>query len=227
MTGRVGASIRKELSNMSFEQLLQLKEELGTKVYNEAIFGESSMKNNNFKRANKNRPREMSSKVPVSLLCEVVPVKKVVPRDPRFDTLCGAFNEKAFKSSYSFLSKVKQQELKQLKEDLKAEKNSNRKEKIRYLIQRLENQEREVERLEHKEQKKQEERAMQIQLLREGKRPQFAKPVEKRLLELVDQYKELKKNGKLKKHIEKHRKKVMLKDKKKMREHNQIVLGEG
>nr|CAD7578846.1 unnamed protein product [Timema californicum] len=125
----------------------------------------------------------MSSKVPVSLICEVVPVKKVVPRDPRFDTLCGAFNEK-------------------------------------------ENQEREVERLEHKEQKKQEERAMQIQLLREGKRPQFQKPVEKRLLELVDQYKELKKNGKLKKHIEKHRKKVMLKDKKKMREHNQIVLGE-
>nr|CAD7197467.1 unnamed protein product [Timema douglasi] len=49
------ASIRKELSDMSFEQLLQLKEELGTKVYNEAIFGESSMKNNNFKRANKNR----------------------------------------------------------------------------------------------------------------------------------------------------------------------------
>nr|CAD7197468.1 unnamed protein product [Timema douglasi] len=172
------------------------------------------------------RPREMSSKVPVSLLSEVVPVKKVVPRDPRFDTLCGEFNEKAFKSSYSFLSKVKQQELKQLKEDLKAEKNSIRKEKIRYLIQRLENQEREVERLEHKEQKKQEERAMQIQLLREGKKPQFQKPVEKRLLELVDQYKELKKNGKLKKHIEKHRKKVMLKDKKKMREHNQIVLGE-
>nr|CAD7260541.1 unnamed protein product [Timema shepardi] len=51
----VYASIRKELSDMSFEQLLQLKEELGTKVYNEAIFGESSMKNNNFKRANKNR----------------------------------------------------------------------------------------------------------------------------------------------------------------------------
>nr|CAD7449485.1 unnamed protein product [Timema bartmani]CAD7463904.1 unnamed protein product [Timema tahoe] len=49
------ASIRKELSNMSFEQLLQLKEELGTKVYNEAIFGASSMNDNNFKRANKNR----------------------------------------------------------------------------------------------------------------------------------------------------------------------------
>nr|CAD7590623.1 unnamed protein product [Timema genevievae] len=49
------ASIRKELSNMSFEQLLQLKEELGTKVYNEAIFGTSSMNDNNFKRANKNR----------------------------------------------------------------------------------------------------------------------------------------------------------------------------
>nr|CAD7402633.1 unnamed protein product [Timema cristinae] len=99
--------------------------------------------------------------------------------------------------------------------------------KVLKIGEKKENQEREVERLEHKEQKKQEERAMQIQLLREGKRPQFPKPVEKRLLELVDQYKELKKNGKLKKHIEKHRKKVMLKDKKKMREHNQIVLGEG
>jgi hypothetical protein len=43
---------------MTFEDLLKLKERLGTKVYDEAMFGTSSKKSNkpeNFKRVNKNR----------------------------------------------------------------------------------------------------------------------------------------------------------------------------
>lgn len=42
------------------------------------------------------RPREMSSKVPVPVVREIIPVKKTTPRDPRFDSLCGTFNEKVF-----------------------------------------------------------------------------------------------------------------------------------
>jgi ribosomal RNA-processing protein 36 len=48
-------AIREELSKMSFEELQKLKEQLGSKVYNEAIFGTSQTKKTNFKRENKNR----------------------------------------------------------------------------------------------------------------------------------------------------------------------------
>lgn len=48
-------SIRKELSTMSFEELQKLKERLGAKVYNEAMFGVKRTKKTDFKRANKNR----------------------------------------------------------------------------------------------------------------------------------------------------------------------------
>jgi hypothetical protein len=48
-------AIREELSKMSFEELQKLKEQLGSKVYNEAMFGTSQTKETNFKRENKNR----------------------------------------------------------------------------------------------------------------------------------------------------------------------------
>ena len=88
-----------KLSKLSFEELQKLKERLGTNIYNEAMFG-SKRKNlkttqSEFKRENHNRPREMSSKKPVysGIKCDTK-VKKHMPRDPRFDSLCGTFNEK-------------------------------------------------------------------------------------------------------------------------------------
>lgn len=72
---------------MSFEALQKLKERIGAKVYKEVIFGENKNSKKElkiFKRENKNRPREMSSKKPVPMLQNVVPVKKKEVRDPRF-----------------------------------------------------------------------------------------------------------------------------------------------
>lgn len=61
-------TIRADLKSMTFSELLKLKEELGSKTYNEALFGNVSTKkrkneskaNLAFKRENKNRPREIS-----------------------------------------------------------------------------------------------------------------------------------------------------------------------
>ena len=59
---------------MPFEELIKLKQKLGTKVYNSTVLGiESKVKRDipaerSFKRENKNRPREMSSKKPVPLI---------------------------------------------------------------------------------------------------------------------------------------------------------------
>ncbi|GFG38551.1 hypothetical protein Cfor_07100 [Coptotermes formosanus] len=178
-------AIREELSKMSFEELQKLKERLGSKVYNEAMFGAHEVKRTNFKRENKNRPREMSSKHPARTENLTVHSRKAAPRDPRFDSLCGSFNEKGFRHAYSFVSDLRAQEKEQLKQELKTHTDPSRKDKIKYLLQR-----------------------MVIYLLNQS--------TEKRVLDLVEQYEELKESGKLQKHIRKHRKRNVQKDRKRL-----------
>lgn len=130
--------IRSELSSMSFEDLQKLKQKIGAKVYNATVFGQqNTKKQTDFKRANKNRPRERSSKKRASLFQEIVSVKKALPRDPRFDPLCGTFDEKAFKSNYKFINGIKKEERKKLQEELQKTDDPVRKKKIKFLIQRL------------------------------------------------------------------------------------------
>lgn len=167
---------------MSFEDLRKLKEKLGAKVYNEAMFGtdltrrkRSGEGNNDFKRANKNRPREMSSKIQVPRYKEVVSVKKKIIRDPRYDSLCGTYNEKAFKNSYKFLKYVIDKDIKMLKDELKEEQDPKRIDKIKYLIKRLENRMREDNRKEVKERKLMEEKMNKIEALKSGEKPVYKK----------------------------------------------------
>ncbi|KAG7202626.1 hypothetical protein KM043_009808 [Ampulex compressa] len=208
--------IRAELAQMSFENLQKLKEKLGTKVYNATIFGTKKITKLDFKRENKNRPREMSAKKPVPRFKEVIHVKKSVPRDPRFDSLCGTFNEKAFKHSYAFLSTLRQNDLKALKDELKKTEDPQVIKKIKYLIQRLENQLREEKRQNQKKEKKMGEKKEILKAIKHGKKPAFKKKSEQKILELVSQYEELKNTGKLKKHIQRLRKKNLRKDRAKL-----------
>ncbi|XP_046992211.1 ribosomal RNA processing protein 36 homolog isoform X2 [Schistocerca americana] len=197
-------AIREELASMSFEEILKLKEELGAKVYSEAVFGAKRVPKTDFKRANKNRPREMSSKTPVH---NTKKLRNNVGRDPRFDPLCGTFNDETFKNAYSFVNEIRDKEKEQLKNELEKETNTAKKEKIKYILQRMENQDREERRHKEKLEKLKLERQEQIEMLKQGKKPWFKKKSERRVLQLVDQYEELKKKGKLQKHIEKQRKK--------------------
>ncbi|XP_058808488.1 ribosomal RNA processing protein 36 homolog [Phymastichus coffea] len=206
------AQIKKELSQMSFADLQKLKEKLGTKVYNATMFGAKKSKLIKFKRENKNRPREESSKRQVTRFREVVPVKKKEPRDPRFDSLCGTYDEKAFKNAYSFLSEIKQNDLKSLKKELQTEEDPKQIKKIKYLIQRLENQIREEKKKSEKEMKQKEEKQEILSAIRSGEKPKYKKKSEKRLTNLVSQYEDLKNSGKLIKHIQRIRKKNLKKD---------------
>lgn len=124
---------------MSFEDLQKLKEKLGAKIYNATVFGVSSKNKpqTSFKRANKNRPREMSSKHPIKIQKEIVQVKKQKPRDPRFDPLCGNYDEKIFKSNYKFVNEVRKNERDRLKKELAETEDEKQKKKLTYLIQRM------------------------------------------------------------------------------------------
>lgn len=208
--------IRAELSQMSFEELQKLKEKLGTKVYKEMLFGPRKIKKIVFKRENKNRPREMSAKKTVPRFREVIHVKKHVPRDPRFDSLCGTFDPKQFKKDYGFLTDVKQNDLKKLKEQLKETSDPKMRKKIQYLVQRLENQIHEERRRNQAEEKKREEKNKIAEAIKRGEKPAFKKKSEKKVLDLVSQYEELKNSGKLKKHIQRLRKKNRHKDRQKL-----------
>lgn len=205
--------IRKELSQMSFEDLQKLKEKLGSKIYKETMFGPRKVnKKTDFKRENKNRPREISSKKPVSRFREVVQVKKYIPRDPRFDSLCGTYDQRKFKRNYGFINEIKENDIKELKKELTESKDPKRIKQIKYLIQRLENQLREEKRRNLEEQKNYEERKEITEAIRRGEKPVFKKKSEKRILNLVSQYEELKNSGKLKKHIQRLRKKNQQRD---------------
>lgn len=167
--------IREELSHMSFQDLQKLKERLGTKIYNETLFGKKRQRKTEFKRKNKNRPREISAKIPASSFKELVKVKTFIPRDPRFDSLCGTYDEKVFKRSYAFLNKLRENDLKALKKELKTATEPKTIKKIKYLIQRLENQLREEKKSKEKEEKKQQEKKELLESIKRGEKPVFKK----------------------------------------------------
>ncbi|GJQ78382.1 hypothetical protein Trydic_g22208 [Trypoxylus dichotomus] len=207
--------IKQEISTMSFEELQKLKQKIGIKLYNETIFGMTRNPKTDFKRANKNRPREMSSKRPINIKNEIMQVKKQQTlRDPRFDPLCGTFDEKTFKANYKFLFDMKREEYTQLERELQNTEDTEERKKIKFLMQRLGNQIREHDKHENQKNKIQEEKREIRQKLKKGEKPIFKKKSEKKLEDLIEKYEELKKSNKLQKHIEKRSKKLASKNKK-------------
>lgn len=213
------ATVKQELSNMSFEELIQLKERLGLKVYNQVVHGEKSsqtVQKKVFKRENKNRPMEMSSKRPIYHSKSSSSVKKKVSRDPRFDDLSGDYNEHYFKTNYSFVFDIKSREKEKIQKKLKKEKNPEKKSELVKLYNRMDQQE-EAEKQKDKRKtiEKEWKKKEQSQVL-EGKKPYFLKKTDLRKLELAEKYKDLKKSGKLDKYLSKKRKKTAQKEKKKL-----------
>ncbi|XP_037946330.1 ribosomal RNA processing protein 36 homolog [Teleopsis dalmanni] len=217
--------IREDLGNMTFEEILKLKEELGSKVYNEAILGHNksikrkNVKNEDHKRLNKNRPRELSSKRQVPFLgaeLRTQPKSDKELRDPRFDERSGTYEIKRFKDNYKFLTKIRKNEVKQLKNSLALTEDEDTRINMKKSMQKLINKN-EEERKWHDKQTMLKKEKIEIQKARvAGEQPHFVTKKERRTKELVQQFEHLKQTGKLNKHLEKRRKKNMTKDRKKL-----------
>ncbi|XP_033985574.1 ribosomal RNA processing protein 36 homolog [Trematomus bernacchii] len=210
--------IKKELSNMSFEEIMKLQNKVGTKVYNEVAYGSQKTKGpSKKKRLNKNRPMEISAKRRAPFLRKVVSVKKPTSRDPRFDDLSGEYKPEIFVQTYKFINDIKQSEKEIVKKQLKRMKPTNvQKEKLQFLLKRMENQERA-----RKSQEEQRERELQFKRQQreragQGDRPFFLKNSEKKKLQLAEKYQELKKTGKLDNFLSKKRKRNAGKDRRKL-----------
>ena len=149
---------------MSIEEVLALKEKIGSKVFDQSLgLAKPSSSRDKYKRENKNRPRmEPIAKRPVKKNpdnIDVKPENKRQVRDPRFDPLCGEFDDKVnsslfpslcfesfinvcsllqiFKASYKFVDSIKAKELVELKKQLQEEEDPEKVSQIKYLIQRM------------------------------------------------------------------------------------------
>jgi len=208
---------RETLSKMSIEDIQNLKERLGLKLFQQKISGNAPVRGKkvDFKRENKNRPREMSSKKTVGRFREVVQVAKVEKRDPRFDPLCGEFDEKLFKDNYKFVNEIKSQDLTFLKKQIREEEDPERRKSIKYLIQRTENQLRQEAQNKVKEQEQEAEKTERKDQLKAGVKPFYVSKSKQKEIKLVDQFEKLKSSGGLDNFIRKKTKKNLVKDRKK------------
>ncbi|XP_035449810.2 ribosomal RNA processing protein 36 homolog [Spodoptera frugiperda] len=204
--------IRSQLSTLSFEELQKLKEKIGAKVYKEALFGKKPERDapKVFKRENKNRPREMSSKKPVRMLQAIPTVKKKEIRDPRFDPLCGEFDKKQFAEDYNFLSDIRIKDIKAIRAELKETTDPERQLKLRRLLQRLNDQHKHTKRSKVEKEAVEKNREQVEQEFRAGKQPHFKNKSEQRVEALVKQYEELKKegSGRIQRHLKRRQQKV-------------------
>uniref|UniRef100_A0AAQ4RKI3 rRNA biogenesis protein RRP36 n=1 Tax=Gasterosteus aculeatus aculeatus TaxID=481459 RepID=A0AAQ4RKI3_GASAC len=134
--------IKKELSNMSFEDIMKLQSQVGTKAYNKLAYGggKSGGKSRGAtkkKRLNKNRPMEISSKRRAPFLRQVVSVKKPMQRDPRFDDLSGEYKPEIFEKTFKFINDIKLKEREIIEKKLRKSKNSENKDKLEFLLKRM------------------------------------------------------------------------------------------
>lgn len=210
--------IRKELSNMSFEDIMKLQNKVGTKVYNQVAYGSNrSRQTSKKKRLNKNRPVEMSAKKPAPFLRQVVPVRKPTLRDPRFDDLSGDYKPEIFEKTYKFIDDIRHREKEIIKKQLKkTKKNNSRKEKLQFLLKRMENQERARKSREQQRERELQFKREQRERANQGARPFFLKKSDKKKLQLAEKYLDLKKSGKLENFLSKKRKRNAGKDRRKL-----------
>ncbi len=157
----------------------------------------------------------MSSKKAVSRKREVVPVIKREYRDPRFEPLNSPLDEKKLQKAYSFLDDYREDEMRELKIAIKKTKDVAEKERLKRALLSMESQKRARERKRKEAEVLDRHRKMEKELVKQGKKPFYLKKAEQRRRLLVEKFGELK-GKQLDRVLERRRKKVEGKEKKKL-----------
>lgn len=176
--------IRDDLKSMTFEEIMKLKEELGAKIYKEAVLGidnrgkksKAKKDTKDLKRLNKNRPREQISTRQVPFLGAEMRMKRKKDndiRDPRFDERAGEYDVKRFKENYKFLSEIREKEVEQLKSVLSKTTDEVERQELKKTIQRLINKNVEENKWHKKQQLLKEEQSEIQKAIAEGRQPHF------------------------------------------------------
>lgn len=167
-------------------------------------------------RSSKHAPMEMTSKRQVSRRREILPVKKIEYRDPRFDSLgSGPLDEARAERAYAFLDDYRNDEMKQLKAAVKKAKTPREKEELQRALMSMESKKKAKDRKERERAVVEEHRKQEKELVKQGKRPFYLKKSEQKKRLLLDQFASMSEKQ-VEKAIEKKRKKVAAKEKKEM-----------
>ncbi|KNA20894.1 hypothetical protein SOVF_048140 [Spinacia oleracea] len=201
------ACIQNELADIPFEELQRARSD-GTLALHRKRESE-----NKSKRANKNRPMEVSSKKPVSRFREVIQVPKKVVRDPRFESLCGTLDEEGFKKRYKFIyDENLPSEKEELKKLLGSSKDPEVIEELRNRISLIDKQLRSDSTKLRRDQILSEQKKRVREAVKQGKRPFYIKKSEVREQMHKEKYNKLKESGKLDSFMEKKRRRNAAKD---------------
>lgn len=168
-----------------------------------------------FNRTSKHAPTEISSKKAVSRKREVVAVPKREYRDPRFEVTAGIVDQSKVRKAYSFLDDYREDEMKALKNAVKAAKDEDSKEKLKRVLLSLESRKKAQIRNDKEQEILDKHRKEEKEAVKQGKKPFYLKKAEQKKRVLLDQYGELK-GKQLDRIIERRRKKVEGKEKKRM-----------
>ena len=154
---------------------------------------------------------EVTSKKPVSRRRDIIADTRPKPRDPRFDPLSGQLDEARFKKAYSFLDGYRDDEIRQLRADLKRAKDEGAKEAVKRELKSLEGK-RVTERKRAEEEKVlAEHKRKEKELVSQGKQPFYLKKAEQKKRLLAERFKGMSK-GQVEKAIVRKRKKEATKD---------------
>ena len=148
-------------------------------------------------------PKEQSSKKPVSRFRTVINTQTKKPRDPRFDTLSGHFNQDLFEKSFSFLKDHRQQEITQLRQRIQEEKDIYAKEKLVKLLTSILSQQAANNKKKSDQSLVRQRRKLETELVKNGKKPFFLKRSDVKKEQLIHKYKA---SGDVAKALEKRRK---------------------
>uniref|UniRef100_A0A914WMD4 rRNA biogenesis protein RRP36 n=1 Tax=Plectus sambesii TaxID=2011161 RepID=A0A914WMD4_9BILA len=220
----INDEFREEIANMPLSEVMALRDKLGLKLYDKAVFGadpvtsssvagQEPFKRKVFSRDHAKRPREMSSKRPVSKFRNIYPDQKLTKTrlDPRFDERCGEFDDYIFAQNYSFVKDIRSQEKNLLKTEMQKLRKvePEKSARIKDIVTRIENQERSESLMERKKDRIRQLRADNMDRLRQGKNPFFMKKSELKREELTERFEKLQNKGKLDKYLKRKTKKGM------------------
>ncbi|KAL3154932.1 hypothetical protein ABBQ38_011464 [Trebouxia sp. C0009 RCD-2024] len=204
-----------------FEQLLQQKQEgrLSSRLYtvhkqsSTQPIGTSKVGKSDFKRQNKNRPTEQSSKKPVPRHRQVLEVSTSKSRDPRFENLSGKFSTDQFRKQYAFVyDEALPEDKKDLKRQLQGTKDPGSREQLQTRLARVEQQIKEEQTRRQQQDQLKSHKAEELAAVKQGKQPYFMKRSETKRQQLIARYKHLKATGGLEKVVQKRRRKNAMKD---------------
>ncbi|KAI4303494.1 hypothetical protein MLD38_039115 [Melastoma candidum] len=199
--------IERELADVTFEELLKARSDGSHSLYKKPPLP------SNTKRANKNRPTEVSCSKPVSRFREVIQAPKKTVCDPRFESLFGTLDDDGFRKRYNFLF---EKELPSEKQELQKKLKKSKDPKV---IEELKNRITWIDKQIKSESTKRTESAILVEhkkkereAAKQGKQPFYLKKSEIRNRRLIEKYNILKESGKLDSFIEKKRRKNAAKD---------------